>query len=94
MKTPEIEHDYEDSTVLPFLALKSSEIIAEVSGLEIPQIIVENDTTSISIQSDNMSKKEVQIQDDKVCISDESLHQNNNNNRLQVKGSRYRFSWM
>ena len=86
MKTPEIESDIEESTVLPFLALKSSEIIAEVSGLEIPQIIVENDTSSVSIQSDNISKKEVVIQDDKVYISEESLHQTNN--RLQVKGSR------
>ena len=82
MKTEEIEH-YEESTVLPFLALKSSEIIAEVSGLEVPQIIV--DDTSSSIQSDNISKKEVVIQDDKVCISEESLHQTT---RLQVKGSR------
>ena len=68
MKT-EINENCE--SVVPFLAMQTTEIAAKISDVEVPQIVI--DATSES--GDNISKKEVVIHDEKCTASEESLHQ-------------------
>ena len=78
MKTPEIE---DEQSVLPFLALKSSEIMAEVSDIDIPQIVVDSTSFSESV-GDTSSKKGVVIHEE-FRTSEESLQQRKH--QLHVK---------